>query len=102
MTSKVKVIDFKTYVSSLQHNKVLDWSKLKAFADNKINATEKLKFVVERIENIVRKGENAGCQQFFFFSFLGLDPASIFIIYLNKQLSRRSLLSYNCSCLGCY
>ena len=25
--------------------KILDWSKLKAFADNKMNVTEKLKFV---------------------------------------------------------
>ena len=36
-----------------QNEKILDWSKLKAFADNKIkfNATEKLKFLLERVEN---------------------------------------------------
>ena len=28
----------------------------KAFADVKINVTEKLKFVLERVENIVEKG----------------------------------------------
>ena len=33
---------------------------MKAFADNKINANHKLKFVLGGIENIVGKGENAG------------------------------------------
>ena len=42
----------------------LDWSKLKAFADDKINVNKNLKFVLERIENIVGKGENAGYQHF--------------------------------------
>ena len=32
----------------------------------KQNVTEKLKFVVERVENIVEKGENAGYQYFSF------------------------------------
>ena len=27
-------------ISSLPNNKILDWSKLKAYADNKINVTE--------------------------------------------------------------
>ena len=30
------------------NNKILDWSNLKALADNKINVTEKLKFVLEK------------------------------------------------------
>ena len=42
------------------NDKILDWSKLKGFADDKINATEKLKFAWVRIENTVGKGENAG------------------------------------------
>ena len=41
-----------------------DRSKLKAFAHNKINVTEKLKSVLERVENIVGKGEIAGHQCF--------------------------------------
>ena len=45
----------------------LDWSKLKALADDKINVTEKLKFVFGRVENIMRKGENAGYQHFLLF-----------------------------------
>ena len=49
-----------TVFKSFPNNKVLDWSKLKAFADNKINVTEKLKFDLERVENIVGKAENPG------------------------------------------
>ena len=43
------------WVNSLPNDKILDWSKLKAFADNKINATEKFKFGLERVENILGK-----------------------------------------------
>ena len=39
----------------------------KAYADDKINVTEKLKFVLERAENIVGKGENASYQHFLLF-----------------------------------
>ena len=41
-------------VNSLPHGKILDGSKSSAFADNKINVTEKLKFVLGRVENIVK------------------------------------------------
>ena len=44
----------------LPNNKILDWSKLKAFADDKINVNEKLKFGIDRVENIAGKGEHAG------------------------------------------
>ena len=53
--------------NSLPNNKFLDWSKLKGFADDKLNATKKLKFVLGRIENIVGKGEIAGYQHFLLF-----------------------------------
>ena len=46
------------------NGKITHWSKFKTFADNKINMTEKMKFVLERVENIVGKGENAGYQHF--------------------------------------
>ena len=55
------------WYSSLPNNKILDWSKLKAFADDKIDVTEKLKFVLGRVGNIVGKGENAGYQHFLVF-----------------------------------
>ena len=47
---------------------MFDWTKLKAFADNKINATEKLKSLSGWVEKIVEKGENAGFQHFLLFS----------------------------------
>ena len=49
---------------SVPNDKILDWSKLKAFADEKLIVTEKLKFGMERVENIVGKGENAGYHDF--------------------------------------
>ena len=52
------------YFNPLPDNKILDWSKLKALADDKINVVQKLKFVEGRVENIVGKGENAGYQHF--------------------------------------
>ena len=45
-------------------DKIFDLSKLKAFADDKINVTQKLKFALGRAENIVGKGENAGYLHF--------------------------------------
>ena len=51
----------------LNPNKILDWSKCKAFTDDKIIVTQKLKFVLEKIENIVGKGENAADQHFLLF-----------------------------------
>ena len=42
-------------------------SKLKAFADDKINSPQKLKFVLGMVENTVRKGKNAGYQHFLLF-----------------------------------
>ena len=52
---------------SLPNDKFLNWFKLKTFADDKINVTQKLKFVLGRVENIVAKGENSGYQHFLFF-----------------------------------
>ena len=43
---------FNTF-NSLPNDKILDLYKLKAFADDKINVSEKSKFLLERIENIV-------------------------------------------------
>ena len=41
--------------------------QFQVFADDKINGTNKIKFVVERIENMVGKGKNAGHQHFLLF-----------------------------------
>ena len=52
---------------TLPHYKILGQSKLKVFAGDKINVAEKFWFILERVENIVGKGENAGHQHFLLF-----------------------------------
>ena len=54
--------------NSLPNDKFLDCTcKFKELADDKINVTENLKFVLGRVEGFVEKGENAGYQHFLFF-----------------------------------
>ena len=52
----------KCYFYYLPNDKFLDWSKLKVFTDDKIIVTEKVKFVLGSVGNIMGKGENAGYQ----------------------------------------
>ena len=66
-TIKSKILMLGKLTLTLPNDKILDWSKLKAFADDKINVNQKLKFDLGRIENIVGKGENAGYQHFLLF-----------------------------------
>ena len=54
-------------VNALPNDNILDKSKFKAFADDKMNMVEQLKFVFGRVENIAGKGENAGDQHFLLF-----------------------------------
>ena len=56
--------------SYLPNDKIADWFNLKAFADKIIYVTEKLKFVLGQVENIIRKGENAGCHHFLLFPYV--------------------------------
>ena len=42
-------------INPLSNNNFLDWSRLKAFADDIINMNEKLKFCLEKVENIVEE-----------------------------------------------
>ena len=51
----------------LPNDKILDWSKLKAFADYKIRLAKMMIFFLERVKNIVGKEENAGYQHFLLF-----------------------------------
>ena len=55
-------------INSLPNDKLLDWSKLTAFAAKNTNLNEKLKFVLGRVENIVGNGENSGYLHFLLFS----------------------------------
>ena len=44
---------------AIPNNKFLDWTKLKRFADDKVNVAKMIIFLLCRVENIVGKGENA-------------------------------------------
>ena len=48
------------FLNTVPNNKILDMTKLKAFADDKINVAQIMVSVFDRIENIVGKGENSG------------------------------------------
>ena len=49
-------------VNSLLNDKTLAWSKLKAFADDKLDVVKMMISLFESLENTVEKGENAGYQ----------------------------------------
>ena len=50
------------------NDKILDCSKLKALADDNINVTENLKFVLGKVENIVGNKEKTLVTSIFSFS----------------------------------
>ena len=53
--------------NSVPNNKMLDITKLKAFADDKLNIAKMTISLYDRVENTVGKGENAGYQHFLLF-----------------------------------
>ena len=52
---------------SLPDDKIFNLSKFKAFAEDKLKVAEMEEFVLDRVENIVGKRENAGYQHFLLF-----------------------------------
>ena len=54
-------------INSLPSDNFLDWTKLKAFADDKLNEPKIKISLFERVENIVGKTVNAGYQHFLLF-----------------------------------
>ena len=54
------------FLNPFPHDKILDQSKLKAFADDKLNLTKMIITVFYRVENIVGKGEIACLSNFSF------------------------------------
>ena len=51
----------------LPNDKILDMTKLNAFADNKLNILKKTITLFDTVENTVGKGENANNQHFLLF-----------------------------------
>ena len=54
-------------LNPLPDDKILDWSKLKQFADDNFKFDENSKKFSKRVENTVGKGEIARYKQFFLF-----------------------------------
>ena len=69
----------------LPNDKISDMSKLKAYADDKRNATQKLKLILRRVENIVGKSRK-----------YWLSAFSPFPTMFSKGLSRRVVKSWDC------
>ena len=55
------------YINSLPNDKILDVTKLKAFAEDKLNVARMMISLLDRVENTVGKRENAGYQHFHLF-----------------------------------
>ena len=51
-------------INPLPNNKILAMTKLKAFAEEKLNVAKMMISIFDRSENIVGKGENAGYRRF--------------------------------------
>ena len=54
-------------LKSLPKRKILDWSKLKVFADDKMNIAQMMISAFDSVENKVENGENVGYQHFLLF-----------------------------------
>ena len=52
------------HLALFPNDRILDMTKLKAFADDKLNVAKMMIYLFNRVENSVRKGENAGYQYF--------------------------------------
>ena len=65
------------FINSLPKDKFLERSKLKAFADDKINVNQKQKFFLGWIESTAEKGENAGYHHFLLFPQCFPKPSSL-------------------------
>ena len=68
---------FGTGLTLYQTTKFLAWSKLKAFADDKIDAVKMMISLIDRLENTGGIGENAGNQHFLLFPQCFPNPSSI-------------------------
>ena len=69
------IIHLKFFIP-LPNDKILDVTKLKAFADNQLNIVKMTISRYDRVENIVGKGENAGYQHFLLFPPCFTKPSS--------------------------
>ena len=62
-------------INSFPNDKILDLTKLKAFADDKLKIAKMRISLFDRVENTVGKGENAGYQHFLLFPWCFPKPS---------------------------
>ena len=65
------------FLNPFPNNKILDVTKLKVFADGKLDIAKMTISLFDRIENTVGKGENAGNQHFLLFLQCFPKPSSL-------------------------
>ena len=58
---------FRSYLNCLPSYQIMDLTKLKAFADGKLNIARVMISLFDRVKNTVGKGENAGYHHFLLF-----------------------------------
>ena len=63
--------------NSLPNDKIIDMTKLKALADDKLNIAKMMISLVYKVENTMGKGENAGYQHFLLFPCCFPKPTSL-------------------------
>ena len=76
-------------LNSFPNDKILDWFKLKDFADDKINVTQRLNFILGMAENFVGKEEKCP-----------LPPFSSFPTMFSKDFFLRVVRSQDCVVKG--
>ena len=65
------------WFNPLPNDKILAWSKLKAFADNKLDVVKMMISLLDRVENTYGKGENSGYHHFLLFPLCFPKPTSL-------------------------
>ena len=69
-------------LNSLPNDKILDKSKLEVFADDKIDVLKMMISLLDRVENTVGNGENAGYQHFLRLPQCFPNPVSYFCSFI--------------------
>ena len=64
-------------INPLPNDKILDVTKLKAFADDKLKVAKMRISLIDRVENTMEKGENAVHQHFLLFPLCFPKPSSL-------------------------
>ena len=78
-------------LNPLPNGQILDVTKLEAFADNKLKVGKMMVSLFDRVENTVRKGENAGYQHFLLFPVF--SKASFFRVVKSRDWVVNTLAS---------